>query len=154
MSVTISLESPDQPDVIALLTALDDYLATLYPPEDNHILSVQELLHPSIAFFVARADATAVGCGALRVLNGDQGEIKRMYVSPALRGQRIGVKLLDAINAKAAQRGLRELLLEAGTHQPEALRLYINAGYEFCDAFGEYAALASVGTSVFMRRAL
>ena len=36
--LTIRPERPDQPDVVALLGALDAYLASLYPPEANHIL--------------------------------------------------------------------------------------------------------------------
>ena len=69
-----------------------------------------------------------------------------VYVSESARGGGVGRALLEPLIIHAKERGLHELLLETGTRQPEALRLYINAGFEFCDAFGEYAALASVGT--------
>ena len=44
--LTIAQERPDQPEIAALLDALDAYLGTLYPPEANHILDVQALLAP------------------------------------------------------------------------------------------------------------
>ena len=50
----IQRERPDQPDVVALLDALDTYLASLYPPEANHILDVTALLAPEVRFVVAR----------------------------------------------------------------------------------------------------
>jgi len=52
--IVIRRESPDQPQVLALLDALDRYLASLYPPEANHILDVQALLSPEVDFFVAQ----------------------------------------------------------------------------------------------------
>ena len=44
---------PDHPQVRALLDALDAYLASLYAPEDNHILDLQALLAPEITFIGA-----------------------------------------------------------------------------------------------------
>ena len=63
-AIVIRPERPDQPEVVALLRALDAYLASLYPPEANHILSVQALLSAEVSFFVARAGRTLVGTGA------------------------------------------------------------------------------------------
>jgi putative acetyltransferase len=161
MPVSIRKERPDQPDVAALLQALDTYLESLdYPEEDNHILSEGQLLAADIRFFVARQDAPgeatdkqAVGCGALRLLGKGQGELKRMYVSPEMRGQKIGVALLKAITAEAKAAGITELLLETGSTQAEALRLYLRAGYHFCDPFGDYiAGHHAASTSVFLSK--
>jgi putative acetyltransferase len=63
----IRLEDPRQDDVIRMLSALDRYLQSLYPPESNHILDIAALCAPDIRFFVARRGADPVGCGALRV---------------------------------------------------------------------------------------
>ena len=38
MSISIQIESPQAPDVRALIEALDSYQAPLYPPESNHLL--------------------------------------------------------------------------------------------------------------------
>ena len=78
----IALESPDQPEVIALIAELDAYQDGLYPPESRHALDLTSLMQPNVLFMVARDDSgTAQGCGAM-VLQDDYGEIKRMYVRP------------------------------------------------------------------------
>jgi putative acetyltransferase len=143
--LTIRPERPDQPDVTALLGALDAYLATLYPPEANHILDVQALLAPDIRFLVARRDGQALGTGAARVMPGEPatggepyGEIKRMFVDPAARGQRIGEQILATLESHLAAEGVRWSLLETGEEQAAAVRLYERCGYVRRPAFGGY----------------
>jgi putative acetyltransferase len=138
--VTIAVEAPDQPEIVALLAELDEYLTSLYQPESNHILDVAALKAPEIRFFVARRQAVAIGCGALRLEAGGYGEIKRMYVAPAARGLGLGKKLLAAIEAEARRHRVHTLRLETGIHQPEALGLYASAGYREAEAFGDYPA--------------
>ncbi len=148
-AIVIRTERPDQPEVVHLLTALDRYLATLYPPEANFILSVPELLAPDVSFFVARAGGQVVGTGACRRMpaeaaTGGQayGEIKRMYVDPAQRGQRLGSRLLAALEDELRRDGYGLALLETGAQQVEAVRLYRRAGYAPRPSFGGYPANA------------
>lgn len=136
---TIAPERPDSPEVIALIAELDAYLATLYPPENNYLLSVEDLLLPEVIFLVARREGRAVGCGALRLAPG-YGEIKRMYVSPSQRGSGLGRRLLEQLCAAARERGLPLVRLETGVDQPEALGLYERAGFQRTGAFGSYPA--------------
>jgi putative acetyltransferase len=138
--IAIAVESPDQPETVALLAELDAYLMSLYRPESNHLLDVAALKAPSIRFFVARRQTAAVGCGALRLEAGGFGEIKRMFVSPAARGLGVGRKLLGVIEDEARRHGLHTLRLETGIHQPEAPGLYATAGYRETDPFGDYPA--------------
>ena len=51
----INVETPDQPEVHALLAASDAYMASLYPAESNHMVDVNTLLQPHVTFLVARA---------------------------------------------------------------------------------------------------
>ena len=154
----IRAESPDQPDVRALLADLDSYLASLYPPEANHIVDVQGLLAPEVSFYVAREGSQAVGTGAFRRMGGatetdgqPYGEIKRMYVDPAFRGRDIGIKLLDVIERQLRQEGIRLALLETGGQQTQAVRLYERCGYTPRAVFGGYP---DNGLSVFYGKAL
>jgi putative acetyltransferase len=145
----IARENPDQPDVIALIADLDAYQDGLYPPESRHALDLTSLKQDNVLFYVARNDARlAVGCGAV-VLGDACGEIKRMYVSPASRGQGVARRLLHALEAAAEDAGCRLLTLETGPYQPEALALYAALGYERCGPFGSYA---DDPLSVFMRK--
>jgi len=147
----ISPESPDQPDVIALIADLDAYQDGLYPPESRHALDLTSLKQDNVRFFVARDTAgQAVGCGAV-VLGDAYGEIKRMYVNPASRGQGVARRLLQALESAARDSGCRLLTLESGPFQPEALSLYAALGFERRGPYGDYA---DDPLSVFMQKAI
>jgi putative acetyltransferase len=157
-AVEITRERADHPQVVALLGALDRYLGELYEPEANHILSVEELLAPDIGFFVARQGERIVGTGAVRRMPGEPatggtayGEIKRMYVDPTLRGQRIGARLIATLEDALRRDGIALALLETGRDQHEAVRLYERAGYTLRSAFGGYP---DNGLSLFMAKVL
>ena len=145
----IRIERPDQPESIALIAALDAYLAPLYPAQSQHGLSLAALMNPDVSFALARDEAgCACGCGAV-VLHDDYAELKRMYVPGERRGQGLGRALLQFLEEHAHARGRRVMRLETGIHQPEALRLYAAAGYRRCPPFGEYRP---VPLSVFMEK--
>lgn len=149
-TITIATETPDQPEVIALLEAGDAYMNALYPPENNYMLEVADLMAPGITFLVARRDGTAVGCGAIARRQG-YAEIKRMWVDPAARGLKLGRRLLDALEDLARAEAIPALKLEAGHEQPEAMGLYRAAGFRECGAFGDYP---EGPPSVFMEKRL
>ena len=149
--MTIAFESPDQPEVIALIAELDAYQDTLYPPESRHSLDLDALKQPNVLFAVARDSASrAIGCGAV-VLHPDFGELKRMYVSPRGRGQGLAKNLLAMLESKAISSGCKLLKLETGPFQPEALGLYASSGYERRGPFGKYT---DDPLSVFMQKHL
>src|SRR5690606_12365017 len=81
------------------------------------------------AFLVAWLDGAPVGCGAVRRIDGDTAEIKRMYVAPTLRDRGIGRVLLAGLEAAARELGVRRLVLETGVRQHAAIALYARAGF-------------------------
>jgi putative acetyltransferase len=156
--ILIRPERPDHPRVVAMLAELDAYLAALYDPEDNHILDVQALLAPEIDFLVAEGQGGLVGCGATRRMPGEPGtadqrygEIKRMFVHPAARGQRIAQRLLAQLEERLKGDGVSLALLETGRDQLEAVRLYERSGYVPRGAFGGYP---DNGLSLFYEKRL
>jgi putative acetyltransferase len=158
LPIEIRPERPDHPQVVALLDALDRYLGELYEPEANHILSVGELMAPEVTFLAAWSQGRVVGTGAVRSMPAQAdtggrayGEVKRMYVDPALRGQRIAEAMLKQLESALLGRGLTQALLETGEAQHAAVRLYERCGYSRCAAFGGYP---DNGLSVFMRKDL
>ena len=147
----LALESVDQPDIIALIDALDAYQGALYPPESNYHLSVAELKAPNVLFSVMRDDdGVAVACGAVVLLDG-YGELKRMYVNPAQRGGGIAKNIITFLEHEASGRGCTILRLETGIHQAEALGLYERAGYVRRGSYGDYP---EDPLSVFMEKNL
>jgi putative acetyltransferase len=149
--IAVAIETPREAEIMRLIEELDAYQAALYPAESNHLLDVDALAAPDMRFAVARRAGDALGCGALRIDPSGYGELKRMFVLPRARGQRIGRRILEFLEAEARQAGLSWMRLETGIHQPEAIALYRAAGYCERAPFGQYQ---SDPLSLFMERAL
>jgi putative acetyltransferase len=134
----IALEPANQPDVIALIEALDAYQKPLYPAESHHGIAITALSQPEVLFAVARDEAgQAVACGAI-VLGAEYGELKRMFTLPSQRGKGVAGRLLALLEQSAVQRGCQHLMLETGPLQPEALAFYARRGFQRRGPFGDY----------------
>jgi putative acetyltransferase len=147
----VALESPRQPEVVALVAALDAYQDALYPAEARYALDLDSLARPEVLFAVARdADGAAIGCGAI-VLTTGYGELKRLYVHPQARGTGTARQVVDLLESSARARGCSMVLLETGPHSREALAFYTRQGYVRCGPYGDYP---DHPLSVFMRKPL
>jgi putative acetyltransferase len=142
---------PREPDVQALIAALDEYAAALYPAESNHLDPVEELVKTHVYFVGAYVDDRLVGCGAVKRMAGGYGEIKRMYVSPDARGKGVGGQILFALEQHLIAHDIRVARLETGVDNTEALGLYRKLGYEMTGPFGCYV---DDPLSVFMQKTL
>jgi len=123
MSITIALEQPDTPDVIALILELDKVLEPLYPSESRHGFSIQKLLDEAVAFFVVRHNGQPAGCGGVQLLpDADPpfAEVKRMYVRSDFRGMGMAKRILKQIEDYVSQHQINVLRLETGIYQKEA----------------------------------
>ena len=125
---------------VSLILALNSELSSCYPEEGaNHFrLEADEVAEGRGAFLVAYADGKPLGCGAIRRLDADTAEIKRIYVTPAARGRGVGRAILIALEAESRRLGVRQIVLETGERQPEALALYTGAGFARIPPFGEH----------------
>lgn len=94
---------------------------------------------PGGQMLLATVGDKPVGCVGLRRVDAHTAELKRMYVRPELRRRGIARALLGACERAAVDLGYDWLWLESGTMQPEALALYLSAGYERVAPFGQYA---------------
>lgn len=123
-----------------LIDALNAELSAVYPePGATHFqLSPQEVAGGRGTFLIVYADGTPVGCGALRLLDAETAELKRMYVSPASRGRGLGRRLVAALEAEARLLGIRRLVLETGVRQTAAIALYRATGFQPIPLYGEY----------------
>ncbi|UZJ58996.1 GNAT family N-acetyltransferase [Pseudomonas sp. KU26590] len=148
---TVSLESPDQPEVIALIEALDAYQMPLYPAESHHGIDIKALASDNTGFAVARAsDGKAVACGAL-VVHPTYAELKRMFTQPAFRGQGLAGRILTVLEDEARRRSCVRVMLETGYLQHEAISFYARNGYQRRGPFGDYQ---DDPNSVFMEKLL
>jgi putative acetyltransferase len=121
------------------------------PPESVHALDVEKLRQPGVTFWSAWLGDEVVGCGALKQLDANRGELKSMRVADAFLGRGFGRAMLEHLLAEARTRGMKGLWLETGStpaFQP-ALRLYESAGFVRCGPFDGYV---EDPFSIFMRR--
>lgn len=147
----IGVEHPDKPEVRALIGDLNIHLLSLYAVDECHHLTVDELAEPDVTFWVVRRDGEAVGCGAMRRVAPQMGEVKRMYTVPAAQGLGIGRRLLREIEGEARRQGLKSLVLETGDKQPAAMKLYLSEGFA---RRGPYLDYPDNGVSVFLEKHL
>jgi putative acetyltransferase len=130
-----------------------DEMHSITPPESVHALDLDGLRQADITFWTAWEADELVGCGALKVLSPDSGEIKSMRILPAWRGKGLGSRILEHIINEARRRNLRRLSLETGA-LPEftpARALYRRHGFEYSGPFAEYTEDPN---SVFMTKSL
>jgi putative acetyltransferase len=127
----------------AIHDLLSEHLAHMYelsPPEQVFALDLPKLKSPDITFWTAWEDNQLLGCGALKQLTPEHGEIKSMRTPARLRGRGAGRAVLTRIIETARQRGYRSLSLETGTHPAflPAQQLYRSAGFKESGPFASY----------------
>ncbi|TDR84570.1 GNAT family N-acetyltransferase [Enterovirga rhinocerotis] len=88
-----------------------------------------DLVAPQGRFILGRLDGRPVACGGLRRLADETGEVKRMWVSPSVRGLGIAGRLLSDLERRAAQMGFRTLRLDTNRALVEAQAFYRGRGY-------------------------
>ena len=90
------------------------------------------------AFVIARRKGVAVACGALRPLDSQCAEVRRMFVTASARRAGVARRVLNDLEARARQLGYRALRLETGNRQPEAIALYTASGFRRIAAVGSH----------------
>lgn len=132
----------DDADVLVLISNLNLDLYSRYPEPGALVFSLEsaDIVEGVGALLMAELDGEPVGCGAFRVMDDQPGsaEIKRLYVTLAGRGKKIGSALLAEVERAASAIGVRRFALEFGPRQPEAQGMFESAGYAVCDPWGPF----------------
>jgi GNAT superfamily N-acetyltransferase len=110
------------PDALLLVEAVQEEYVARYGGRDESPVATGAWRRSSVS--ALGADVTA--------------EIKRMYVVPAAQRRGLARRMLAHLEATAAAAGIEALVLETGMKQPEAISLYLSAGYEPIPGFGHY----------------
>ena len=82
-------------------------------------------------------DNKPVGCGAISNYNQTAMEVKRMYVTPSYRGQKLGECILSELENWTKELGLNKCILFMGVNQPEAMKLYIRNNFSVIENYGK-----------------
>jgi putative acetyltransferase len=136
----IKTDDLQHPAVHALLNEHLQNMYELSPPESVHALNLEKLRAPGITFWTAWENDLLLGCGALKELDRNHGEIKSMRTPIAHRRKGAGRAILAYIIEIAKKRSYERLSLETGSTDDfkPAQILYESFGFRYCEPFGDY----------------
>ena len=127
---------PDCEEARALIAELDAALAAICGDSGSKSFDANDVRGPRAVFLLARdALGTAVGCGALRPLEAEVAEVKRMYARP---GSGAGIYLLSELERRALAFGYRAIWLETRRVNRRAVAFYERNGYRVIPNYGRY----------------
>jgi len=134
------IRAEDKPQLLApLFTAYSEMLYHVddgmraclanqnYDEELGHLPEKYAPPHGSI--YVVQVDGKAVGMGALLHLEGEYGEIKRIFLCPQYRGKGLGDLLMERLISDAVSYGYRHLRLDTFPPMIPAIGLYEKLGF-------------------------
>jgi DNA-binding MarR family transcriptional regulator/ribosomal protein S18 acetylase RimI-like enzyme len=142
-SVEVRLADPQGPEA---QWCLDQYFAELASrfrggfdrdTDSGGAALLKDFVPPNGGLLIAWLFGEPVACGAIRTLQPGIGEIKRMWVSPRMRGLGVGRRLLGELERVARKRKMRAVRLDTNESLSEAIRLYRVSGYREIERFND-----------------
>lgn len=140
----------DNEDFRLLIGELDKELWSIYK-ERQDIYDQHNIIENNNNVIVAYINGVAVGCGCYKKFDERSVEIKRMYVRPEYRGQKIAASILEALEQWARELNIPTTVLETGSKQLAAMQLYRKSGYI---VIANYGAYKNMPESVCMQKLL
>jgi DNA-binding MarR family transcriptional regulator/GNAT superfamily N-acetyltransferase len=132
-SITIKEEAADTAEARQCLAQYFDELAERFKegfdPGKGNTATEDDFIPPMGSFVIARLDGSPVGCGALRMIDAETAEIKRMWVAPTARGLGVASRMLLKLETIAAGFGANTVCLDTNRSLKEAQSLYRREGY-------------------------
>lgn len=92
---------------------------------------------PRGCLLLATMQQQSVGCVALRRIDGEFCEMKRMFVYPRYQGHGVGLALGTRLIENARAAGYRAIRLDTSVRQAEAKALYARLGFRIIEPYYE-----------------
>lgn len=137
-SARVVVTRPDDPLAAPLVDELSREYDERYGLNDGIPSSAELSRYPAERFteaeggtFLLLVDASgaAVAGGAFMREDDSTVEVKRVWTDSGHRRQGLARRVMTELEAEAARRGIRTIVLTTGARQPEAVALYISLGY-------------------------
>ena len=141
MHLTIREDDPTTGAAARLIRAHLDHAELHSPSTSIHALGAESLVAPDITFWTIWADDTLAGCGALKELDPQHGELKSMHTAAAFRGNGVAGRMATHIIDEARRRSYERISLETGSMEgfAPARALYGRLGFQYCPPFAYYS---------------
>jgi GNAT superfamily N-acetyltransferase len=123
-----------------LISELDKELRSRYQ-EKQAIYDQYNIIENNPNVVIAYREEMPVGCGCFKKFDDRSVEIKRMFVRPEYRGQKIAASILQQLENWAMELNISGTVLETGIKQPDAIHLYRKSGYIVVENYGPYKGL-------------
>lgn len=116
-----------------------------YDEEISHL--EQKYGAPGGRLYLAYGDGKLAGCIGLRKIDQKNCEMKRLYVRPQFRGNRMGNQLIGMIIKDAKEIGYSHMLLDTLPFLKSAVYLYKKYGFYEIESYNN----SPMDTSIYMR---
>lgn len=144
-AVVIEATDPSAPAARAAIAAyaatLDERFEGGFRPAESSPAADESFRPPAGRFLIATLRDQVVGCVSVTRTGADAGtvELRRLWVSPAMRGLGLGARLVRSAEDAAMDVGAQVVRLETNRALTEAVGLYRAAGYREVPAFNDEA---------------
>ena len=130
----------NKPEVNKLLISHFIELSSVSTVCRGHVLDIPGLKNPSIKFWSLWENDQLIGCGALKFLDKEHGELKSIRVADSFRRKGNGFKVINHLISEAKKLNIKKISLETGTGNffTPARKLFDKCGFKVCEPFAHY----------------
>ncbi|PJI09401.1 MULTISPECIES: GNAT family N-acetyltransferase [Clostridium] len=130
--------NPHTEDALKMMEELSEALEKITGNSGKGSFNVDDISDPRAIFVLAYSDdKEPIGCGAIRPIDENTAEVKRMYAKNKTKG--IGTKILCYLEEQAQKLGYSRLCLETRLINEKAVAFYEKRGYKRISNYGKYA---------------
>ncbi|EKQ57214.1 GNAT family N-acetyltransferase [Clostridium sp. Maddingley MBC34-26] len=128
---------PNTQDAISLMEQLSNSLEVITGDSEKNSFNLNDVCVPRSLFVVAYNEGgEAIGCGAIRPINEEVAEVKRMFAKIKEIG--VGSEILQYLENQAQKLGYSALWLETRLINKRAVSFYEKRGYHRISNYGKY----------------
>lgn len=135
-SISIRIENPDDEKVLTITEELSENLYLRFGSDGKNSFQDWQNDNSEFVFVVAEIDKEIVGCGAIRPMDHNTAEVKRMYAK--YPGKKIGQTILSFLEDRALTLGYINLVLETRVKNKSAVQFYQKQDYKVIPNYGKY----------------
>lgn len=135
--IIVQPEDPKSQDAKRLTELLSDTLQSITGDSGKNSFDVTDVTVPRSLFVIARnQQGEPIGCGAIRPIDTNTAELKRMYAKSKSNG--VGSAILSYLEEQSLNFGYSQIWLETRLVNQKAVSFYVNKGYTRIDNYGKY----------------